>query len=246
MGPDLLCDQPRVTDQLFRRERECGRGPRWTAAVLRRGRASGRSDVCQCAARIVDWQISLLGYSRVSSPPWRRVARLSSPACVTAWATLCDRDEILGEWMQEKVQSRGFRLCSQVPHWARNGSTVPATYWTIDTTFEMLGYAATHLGVSWFDSVFLNPEVCTDSFDNTIAFQWLWGPWIQGFGANVSSGGSWPSLSGAAIYTQMHMRFLEQKVDGSVLCTLSTSDLTDIGVPLGTANHWRAGIKNAG
>ena len=32
-------------------------------------------------------------------------ARLSNPACVTAWATLCARDEILGEWMQKKVRS---------------------------------------------------------------------------------------------------------------------------------------------
>ena len=32
-------------------------------------------------------------------------ARLSNPACVTAWATLCARDEVLGEWMQKKVRS---------------------------------------------------------------------------------------------------------------------------------------------
>lgn len=32
-------------------------------------------------------------------------ARLSNPRCITAWATLCARDEVLGEWMQEKVRS---------------------------------------------------------------------------------------------------------------------------------------------
>ena len=32
-------------------------------------------------------------------------ARLSDSRCITAWATLCARDEVLGEWMQEKVRS---------------------------------------------------------------------------------------------------------------------------------------------
>ena len=32
-------------------------------------------------------------------------ARLSNSQCITAWATLCARDDILGDWMQEKVRS---------------------------------------------------------------------------------------------------------------------------------------------
>ena len=31
--------------------------------------------------------------------------RLPNSRCITAWATLCARDEVLGEWMQEKVRS---------------------------------------------------------------------------------------------------------------------------------------------
>ena len=32
-------------------------------------------------------------------------ARLSNSQCITAWATLCARDDILGDWMQKKVRS---------------------------------------------------------------------------------------------------------------------------------------------
>ena len=40
-------------------------------------------------------------------------ARLSNPRCITAWATLCARDEVLGEWMQEKVRSEPRTILTQ-------------------------------------------------------------------------------------------------------------------------------------
>ena len=170
-------------------------------------------------------------------------ARLPDPACVTAWATLCTRDEVLGEWMQEKVRSRGFRLCNQVPAWAK-GESLPGGMletWLTDTTLEMLGYAASLLGVSWF-APFLTAtftDACVTTFEVNIGFQWLWAGWITANGANLSS--PWPSE--AALYSPLHMRFLEQKVDGAVLCTLSADDLAQLGVPLGAAKHWRAGMN---
>ena len=107
------------------------------------------------------------------------LARLSNPACITAWATLCARDEILGEWMQERVQSRGSRLCNQVPSWARGERLATITSWYNDGTLEMLSYAATQLGVTWFAAwVRVVSDFCTSSLDETIVFQWLWGPWI--------------------------------------------------------------------
>lgn len=40
-------------------------------------------------------------------------ARLSNSRCITAWATLCARDEVLGEWMQEKVRSEPDYILTQ-------------------------------------------------------------------------------------------------------------------------------------
>jgi len=172
--------------------------------------------------------------------------RLPNSRCITAWATLCARDEVLGEWMQEKVRSKGFRLCNQVPAWARGESAAGGSLnsWQSDTTIEMLGYAATLLGVSWFtawDDTFT--DACALSFEPTIFFQWLWASWITASGASLSSGNAWPS-SNAALYTELHVRLFEQKVDGSVLCTLSAGDLVRFGIPLGPAKHFRAGFDN--
>ena len=119
------------------------------------------------------------------------LARLSNPACITAWATLCARDEILGEWMQERVQSRGSRLCNQVPSWARGERLAKLISWYHDGTLEMLSYAATQLGVTWVTAWAKEvSDFCAISLDTTIVFQWLWGPWIVALGANTSSGGT--------------------------------------------------------
>jgi hypothetical protein len=113
----------------------------------------------------------------------------------------------------------------------------------------MLSYAATLLGVSWFTGAwdfFVDNEftdACTMSFEPTIFFQWQWAQWITATGASLSSGNAWPS-SNAALYTELHVRLFEQKVDGSVLCTLSAGDLVRFGIPLGPAKHFRTGLDN--
>lgn len=114
--------------------------------------------------------------------------------------------------------------------------------WPSDTTIEMLGYAATLLGIPWFAS-FTFTDACALSFEATIRFQWLWALWITARGASLSSGNSWPS-SDAALYTELHMRLFEQKVDGSVLCSLSADDMAQFGVSLGAAKHYRAGFDD--
>ena len=133
-----------------------------------------------------------------------------------------------------------------MPAWARGESAAGGSLnsWQSDTTIEMLGYAATLLGVSWFtawDDTFT--DACALSFEPTIFFQWLWAPWITASGASLSSGNAWPS-SNAALYTELHVRLFEQKVDGSVLCTLSAGDLVRFGIPLGPAKHFRTGLDN--
>ena len=115
--------------------------------------------------------------------------------------------------------------------------------WASDTTIEMLGYAATLLGISWFAFTDAFTDACALSFEATISFQWLWALWLTARGASLSSGNAWPS-SDAALYTELHMRLFEQKVDGSVLCTLSADDMVQFGVPLGAAKHYRAGFDD--
>ena len=108
----------------------------------------------------------------------------------------------------------------------------------------MLGYAATLLGVSWFTGAWDEiTEITAMSFELTIPFHWLWAQWITANGASLSSGNAWPS-SNAALYTELHVRLFEQKVDGSVLCTLSAGDLVRFGIPLGPAKHFRTGLDN--
>ena len=133
-----------------------------------------------------------------------------------------------------------------MPAWARGESAAGGTLdsWPRDTTLEMLSYAATLLGVSWFagltDTLTMFTDACALSFEATIGFQWMWGLWITARGARLSGNG-WPS-SEAALYTQLHMRLLEQKIDGHLLCSLSAGDMVQFGVPFGAAKHYQAGL----
>jgi hypothetical protein len=51
--------------------------------------------------------------------------RLPNSRCITAWATLCARDEVLGEWMQEKVRSNPHPNPNTHP--PKNNPISPAT-----------------------------------------------------------------------------------------------------------------------
>ena len=145
------------------------------------------------------------------------------------------------------MQSKGFRLCNQVPAWAQGKSVAGGTLnsWPTDTTLEMLGYAAALLGISWVAVASQEGfrDACTLSFEATIDFQWQWALWITARGASLSSGNAWSS-SDAALYTESHMRLFEQKIDGSLLCSLSVDDMVQLGVPLGAAKHYRTGFDD--
>jgi len=109
----------------------------------------------------------------------------------------------------------------------------------------MLGYAAALLGISWVAVASQEGfrDACTLSFEATIDFQWQWALWITARGASLSSGNAWSS-SDAALYTESHMRLFEQKIDGSLLCSLSVDDMVQLGVPLGAAKHYRTGFDD--